>query len=454
MIDRGNWTLGEQVVKSPPYPLPFLRSLEDPEARGNYDPSEPLTGIGQPADMDGYANLPISRRADNGGVHINSGIPNHGAYLVAQAITREKMEQIYYRALTQYLSPTSDFFDAGRATVRAATDLYGQTEVNAVRNAFRQIGIDLGGPETGPVPPTPATTPSPGPTASPPEPLPAGCRDVVVNGGFEGSSGWVEVSTGNTALIDPELPHSGSQSAWLGGTDQEAIQYLYQDVTIPANATSATLSYYRLVHEEFTSVLGLFADDANFTALVADTDGNELDRLEEVSSSTGNDTWEQVEFDLSRYAGDTIRLVLAAENPRGNVSSFFVDDLVLSACSTGQGPSAPPTSSRDQVYIEGRIVSVDTGRGIEGAQLFILRQGLSVSAAAADGQITDNEVVAFGITDADGEYQTEDPVARNQTYGAIIIAQGYRSVLADNAIRLPANASNPTQVNATMRRGR
>mgnify|MGYP002141109947 CR=1 FL=1 len=38
--------------------------------------------------------LPLSRRADNGGVHINSGIPNHAAYLVAQAIGREKMEQI------------------------------------------------------------------------------------------------------------------------------------------------------------------------------------------------------------------------------------------------------------------------------------------------------------------------------------------------------------------------
>ena len=458
MIDRENWTLGEEVVKSPPYPLPYLRSLEDPEAEGSYDPSQPLSGIGQPGDMDGYANLPISRRADYGGVHINSGIPNHAAFFVAQAITKEKMEQIYYRALTQYLSPTSDFFDAGQATVRAATDLYGQQEVTAVRNAFRQVGIDLGGPETVPTAPTPGATAVAGPTAlpSPPiETLPAGCRDVIVNGGFEGNSGWTQRTAGDTALIDPELPRTGSQSAWLGGTDKEAFQYIYQDVPVPANARSARLSYYRLVHEEFEGVFGLLgAEDANFTALLADTEGNEIARLEEVSSAGGNDRWQQMQFDLSRYAGKTVRVVFAAENPRGNVSSFFVDDARLAACSTGQGPSAPPTSSSDQVYIEGRILNADTRRGIEGAQIFILRQGLSTSSAAADDEITDDEVAAFGTTDASGSYQTEDPVTRNRTYSVIIVARGYRPVLADNGVRLPADATNPTQVNAVMRRGR
>jgi Zn-dependent metalloprotease len=103
MIDRDDWTIGEEVVKSPPYPVPFLRSLEDPELGGTYDPRRPLSGIGQPGHMDNYANLPLSRRADNGGVHINSGIPNRAAFLVAQALGREKTEQIYYRALTQYL---------------------------------------------------------------------------------------------------------------------------------------------------------------------------------------------------------------------------------------------------------------------------------------------------------------------------------------------------------------
>ncbi len=55
------------------------------------------------------ANLPLSCRADNGGVHINSGIPNHAAFLVAQALDRERTGQIYYSTLTQYLTPNADF---------------------------------------------------------------------------------------------------------------------------------------------------------------------------------------------------------------------------------------------------------------------------------------------------------------------------------------------------------
>jgi hypothetical protein len=276
----------------------------------------------------------------------------------------------------------------------------------------------------------------------------------VENGGFERDSGWTEVTAGDTAVIDPQLPRTGSRSAWLGGTDREPLQYIYQDVSVPANVSSARLSYYRLVHEEVSGVLGLFAQDASFTALLADTRGNELERLEELSSSGGDDRWQQVEFDVTRYAGRTVRIVLAAENPRGNVSSFFVDDVVLAACTTGQGPAAPPTSSSDQVYIRGRITNVDTGRAIEGAQIFILRQGLTASAAAADDQVTDDEVATFGTTDRAGTYQTEGPVARNRTYSVIIIAPGFRPVLANNGLRLPADATNPTQVNATMRRGR
>ena len=91
---------------------------------------------------------------------------------------------------------------------------------------------------------------------------PAGCSELIVNGGFESQGGWTEVSKGNAALIDTELPHTGKRSAWLGGTDQEPLQYIFQEVRIPANASSVKLSYYRLVHLETTGLLGVFAGDA------------------------------------------------------------------------------------------------------------------------------------------------------------------------------------------------
>jgi bacillolysin len=481
MIDRANWTIGETVVKSPPFPVPYLRSLQDPELGGLYDPSDPLSGEGQPGDMSRYANLPISRKADYGGVHINSGIPSRAAYLLATAIGKEKMEQIYYRTLTQYLTPDANFADAGRATVRAATDLYGATEVNAVQTAFRQVGIDLGSSQPGPVSPTPggpSRSPTPGlpfpglgtptpnpsfPTPSLPTPgratptpvpnVPQGCRDLIVNGGFEGTSGWKEVSSSDTSIIDPQLPHTGSQSAWLGGTDQESAQYIRQDVILPANSTSIKLSYYRLIHAETSGLAGLIARDATFTVLLADTNGNQITKIETLASSQGDDTWRQVQFDLSRYAGRTIRLVFSAANPRGNVSSLFVDDVSVTACTTGQGPAAPSPASADQVYVQGHVVDADTGRGILGAQLFILKPGLTATDAAADGEITDDEVLTYGTGDSQGAYQTMDPVPRGHTYSVVLIAGGYRPVLADNGLALPADAPNPAQVDATMRAG-
>ncbi len=458
MIDRANWTIGETIVKSPPFPVPYLRSLQDPELGGKYDPNDPLAGIGQPGTMSHYAKLPNSRKADNGGVHINSGIPSHAAYYVAQAIGKEKMEQIYYRTLTQYISPDANFLDAGRATVQAATDLYGATEANAVRTAFGQVGIDLGGSQTGPVPsPTPSTqTPAqPAPSTPPPaQPLPTGCRELIANGGFEGATGWKEVSSSNTQIIDPELPHTGTESAWLGGTDKESVQYIYQEVSVPANATSVKLNYYRLMNEEFSGLRGLFATDATFTAVLDDAKGNQIASIESMSSAKGDDKWRQAQFDLTRYAGQTIRLVFTAENPRGNVSSLFVDDVTLTACTTGQGPAAPTTSSKDQVYVAGHVTDADTARGIAGAQIFILKPGMTASTAASDNEITDDEVLTSGATDSRGSYQTTDPVARGRTYSVVIIASGYRPVLADGGATLPSSAGNPTPLNATMRRGR
>ena len=88
-----------------------------------------------------YANLPVSRRADNGGVHINSGIPNFVAYKIGTALGRDKVGAIYYRALTQYLTPRAKFVDAANASIRAAQELYGANEAAAVRKAFADVGV-------------------------------------------------------------------------------------------------------------------------------------------------------------------------------------------------------------------------------------------------------------------------------------------------------------------------
>ncbi|NTU62669.1 MAG: peptidase M4 family protein, partial [Chloroflexi bacterium] len=292
LIDRGNWTIGETVIKSPPFPLKFLRSLEDPNGRGSYDARDPLSSVGQPAHMNEYADLPYTRKGDNGGVHVNSGIPNLVAFLIARAIGPEKMEQIYYRTLTQYLSPNSDFADAARATIRAAQDLYGSTEANAIRAALPKVGLSVEGSSQTPPQSAPASQGRKQPV--PGEKIPAGCTNLIANGTFEGDGGWTSIlGKGEDNLIETELPHTGSRSAWLGGTDKEPIMYIYQDVRIPANATQVQLAYYRLIHEEKSGLSGLFADDAKFSVLAANAKGDVIGTIEELISSDGNDAWSQ-----------------------------------------------------------------------------------------------------------------------------------------------------------------
>ncbi|MCC7161421.1 MAG: M4 family metallopeptidase [Anaerolineae bacterium] len=455
LIDRGNWYIGEAVIKSPPFPRPYLRSLEDPNMRGAFDARDPLNGVGQPKHVNEYARLPVSRKGDNGGVHINSGIPNHAAYLIGQRIGPDKLEQIYYRALTQYLGPDSQFIDAARATLRAAQDLYANvpSDAQSVRDGFAGVGLNVGGSDNVPAPPPPTT---PATTGAPPPPsntTPQGCVNLVVNGAFETDEAWNDISGERSVLIDTELPRTGKRSAWLGGQDKEPVQTIYQDVSIPANATRVQLEYYRYLHQETSGFSGLFASDARFGAVIANTDGEIIGAVEKLVSSQADDRWVGKQFDLSQLAGKTIRLAFTSENPVGNVSSMFVDDVALIVCTTGQAPSAPQAAA-NSVYLTGQIVDADTRRGVSGAQVFVMKPGLSATQAAADDQVTRSEIIASAVSDDSGIYQTDVALPVGQTYSVIIIARNYRPIVADNGIEVPQNAQNPFTVDATVRRSR
>ena len=121
LVDTLNWTMGELIVKDfTSFPTGALRDLKNPHNGGTQG-----SASWQPATMSEYQQLSNDQNGDNGGVHINSGIPNHAFYLAATSIGRIKAGQIWYRALTVYLTRTAQFIDARIATEKAATDLYG-----------------------------------------------------------------------------------------------------------------------------------------------------------------------------------------------------------------------------------------------------------------------------------------------------------------------------------------
>jgi len=129
-FNSSDWVVGDEIY-TPKVSGDALRSLANPTL---YD---------QPAHMNNYQNLPNTQSGDWGGVHINSGIPNKAAYLVAQNIGCEKTARIYYRALTVYFNSTTNFSQARLGLIQAATDLYGANsiEVQAVSNALTSVGI-------------------------------------------------------------------------------------------------------------------------------------------------------------------------------------------------------------------------------------------------------------------------------------------------------------------------
>jgi Zn-dependent metalloprotease len=136
--EQADWLIGEGIL------VPELGNA----LRSMSDPGTAFDGDSQPGHMDDYQNLPDDNdpRNDNGGVHINSGIPNKAFHLVATAIGGNAWEapgQIWYQTLTQRLQPTSNFVDAANATIEAAGDLFGGdgNEQQAVRNAWKEVGV-------------------------------------------------------------------------------------------------------------------------------------------------------------------------------------------------------------------------------------------------------------------------------------------------------------------------
>ncbi|GAL87018.1 hypothetical protein MYP_4248 [Sporocytophaga myxococcoides] len=136
LVDRDDWKIGESITKNLTlFPSGALRDLSNPHNGG----SSKSDYCWQPQHMDEF----VITSSDNGGVHINSGIPNRAFYLYATQVTKEKAEKVYYLAMTKYLFASSRFIDLRISVVSAAAELYGENsnEVAQAKSAFDQVGI-------------------------------------------------------------------------------------------------------------------------------------------------------------------------------------------------------------------------------------------------------------------------------------------------------------------------
>jgi len=148
---QADWIIGAGLLTANVHGV-GIRSMKAPGTA--YD--DPVLGKDpQPAHMKDYVNT----LSDNGGVHINSGIPNHAFYVIATEIggyAWEKTGQIWYVTLKDKLSANSNFQNCADLTYQAAGELYGagSVEQQAVQKGWAEVGITAGGGGTPPPPPS------------------------------------------------------------------------------------------------------------------------------------------------------------------------------------------------------------------------------------------------------------------------------------------------------------
>ncbi len=171
--------------------------------------------------------------------------------------------------------------------------------------------------------PLPSPTPTPTPTQIP-------CDELICNGGFEATECWTIGGTPRPAGYSTAVVRSGSSAARLGITylsDIESYSSIYQTVTIPGDATSATLSFW---------YYPLCQDTVKYdwqAAIIYDQNWGLLDWAMQKTCSDSQ-TWTYHTFNLMPYKGQTIIVYFNVYNDGlDNLkTAMYLDDVSVQVC--------------------------------------------------------------------------------------------------------------------------
>lgn len=258
-------------------------------------------------------------------VHYSSGPANHAFYLMSEGsgakiingvsydsptcdgstvapIGRDAAARIWYRALSVYMTASTNYAGARTAAVKAATDLYGadSTQCAGVEQAFSAIAV--AGTTCGTAPPPPD-------------------GNLITNPGFEsGVTAWSQ--TAGVITNDSTRARTGSWLGWLNGYGRKTTDTLSQSVTIPS-AASATLSLYVRIA---TSETGGTVHDRLKVRVVS---GTKTKTLATYSNLNASSDYVLKSFNFSSYVGKTVTIKLVGTEDSSYATSFFVDDFSL-----------------------------------------------------------------------------------------------------------------------------
>lgn len=138
-FDHATWLVGEECLL-PGVNGVAIRSMSAPGTAYN-DPR--LGKDPQPSHMNGYVNT----TQDSGGVHINSGIPNHAFYQACRRTGGNSWDQIagvwFWTMVSGQVKPDCDFYTFASLTVQSAIRGWGNLVAHSVVQAWNDVGITV-----------------------------------------------------------------------------------------------------------------------------------------------------------------------------------------------------------------------------------------------------------------------------------------------------------------------
>ena len=167
------------------------------------------------------------------------------------------------------------------------------------------------------------STPTPTPT---PTPVPG--AELLLNRGFEsGSANWT-ATAGVINNSTQQTPRTGSWYAWLNGYGVTHTDTLFQQVTVPANANSVTLSFWLKISSAETTTTTVFD---RLQVQVRNSSNTVLTTLATFSNLNETTGYTLRTFDLTAFRGQTIRIYFLGTEDSSLATSFVIDD---TSCTT------------------------------------------------------------------------------------------------------------------------
>jgi hypothetical protein len=158
--------------------------------------------------------------------------------------------------------------------------------------------------------------------------------ELLGNNGFENGAAspapWVLTSTHtplniiNSSASEP--PHTGTFDAWMNGWGTTVTDTVMQQITIPANATAATFTFWLHIDTAETTTTTAFD---TLKVQVRNSSGTVLSTLATFSNLNHATGYQQKTFDLSSFKGQTIQVFFVGAEDSSLQTSFVLDDISL-----------------------------------------------------------------------------------------------------------------------------